>query len=407
MLYGSSTISHARYGVAFAPGSKSADFDAIAALERMLYRPAPPRPRRPVGEALLPQHCPAPPSHGRPRGSAPPRHRLAPQRAMAKGGDDRGLVMEMHDEAAPTDTEPQYPECHRPPPTLPARNARAPWDTSMVSPRLQWIMTQRAEHLRRSQKVHNIEDRIGNKLHENVCSDTADVAEDEQEKSVGVTDDMNTHSSTRQSMRATPRLGTQKIVGGRHHASVQVLVEISYKGGDEGGQMLSIQHNHGKYESYFKQVAAALTGMIPSPFDPNHSIAVTVHATESANAAPAVWDLSGHGSIPANVPFICAGNSNGTRLGAFEVYLCAPFPEVEGVPCCSGLHSKLRSRHWPNVKQLKKKCYEILLPVFNRWKHDEDLHAAIPSLSDASGTLGPRTSTLRRQKTCTRFHLAP
>jgi hypothetical protein len=59
--------------------------------------------------------------------------------------------------------------------------------------------------------------------------------------------------------------------------------------------------------------------------------------------------------------------------------------DVETVPPCSGLHSKLNSRHWPNIKQLQARCNDVLLRVFHRWKRDVELRAAIPHIVEASG----------------------
>ena len=170
---------------------------------------------------------------------------------------------------------------------------------------------------------------------------------------------------------------------------MQVLVEIEFNEIREGG-LGSLQHDQSKYEFYYEQVVSELSGTIVSPLDPNHSISVTVHQTEVAKAAPAVWHSDGHGSIPANVPFVGGPNANGSRLGAFEVYLCTDFPDLDiSVPACSGLHSKLRSRHWPNARRLQKMCRAIVMPVFERWKHDEDLRARMPTIYEATGEMGP------------------
>lgn len=176
---------------------------------------------------------------------------------------------------------------------------------------------------------------------------------------------------------------TRQMTSGRQHASVHILVEMSFK---QGNELLSIQHDHTKYEYYFDEVAAALTGTLVSPFNSDHTIDITVHRTETAaNVAPAVWDHSGHGSIPANVAFIGGNNANGSRLGAFEVYLCTDFPDIDSVPSCSGLHSKLWSRHWPSVKRLEKRRNAILQNVFERWKDNEDLLAAMHDVAEADG----------------------
>ena len=239
---------------------------------------------------------------------------------------------------------------------------RTPWDPEMVSPRLQWIMKQRAETIRLPQ------------LQQNPSALAMEADEPDQvaaRRLIGRPGRMMTT--------------THKIIGGRHHTTVQILVEVGYKRNENvGSKVHSIQHDSSKYEFYFEQIVGALTGTITSPLDANHTIDISVHETAVATAAPAVWDHDGHGSLPANVPFVGGPNSNGSRLGAFEVYLCTDAPDVEIVPPCAGLHSKLRSRHWPNVKRLQKASYAVLLPIFHRWKYDEELRAAMPSVVEAT-----------------------
>ncbi|KOO25871.1 hypothetical protein Ctob_001398 [Chrysochromulina tobinii] len=165
------------------------------------------------------------------------------------------------------------------------------------------------------------------------------------------------------------RSSVLKAVDGKHHASVQILVEVVCKVDSTG--LGSTHHDQSKYDHYFDQVVAGLSGMVTSPLDPKHTIDVSVDKVSTAAAAPAA-------------PFVGGPNGNGSRLGAFEVYLCTDLVDVETVPPCSGLHSKLHSRHWPNIKQLQARCNDVLLRVFHRWKRDVELRAAIPHIVEAS-----------------------
>jgi hypothetical protein len=360
MLYGSSTASHAKYGVAYAPISKPADFDAVAALERMLHRPAPPEPRRLIAEEPLPQHRPAPRrvtwgtemlSHAHaphPPDSALVRWRAPrPPPQSARSSDqvqddlERRPVLHSARDRSHALLD-RYLEFHRRPPlAAPAlRGRRVTWETEMLSPQLQWIINQRAEDIRRERSVNTA------------------VPDGQQE----------TQPMTEQTQPS--RSSVLKAVDGKHHASVQILVEVVCKVDSTG--LGSTHHDQSKYDHYFDQVVAGLSGMVTSPLDPKHTIDVSVDKVSTAAAAPAA-------------PFVGGPNGNGSRLGAFEVYLCTDLVDVETVPPCSGLHSKLHSRHWPNIKQLQARCNDVLLRVFHRWKRDVELRAAIPHIVEASG----------------------
>ena len=163
-----------------------------------------------------------------------------------------------------------------------------------------------------------------------------------------------------------------------HRAAAVILVEMECR----TEKRISLQHDPGKYDAYFHEVRQALSVPIVSA-DGKYSIDVTVHMTDTIDtAAPAVWAESGH--MPANVPFLGGANANGSRLGAFEVYLCTDFPTIGNVPPCSGLHSKLRTRKWPNTKLIARRCAAILTPVFHRWQANEDLVAALPQVAEAA-----------------------
>lgn len=98
---------------------------------------------------------------------------------------------------------------------------------------------------------------------------------------------------------------------GSQHATVVLLVEMSF--GATGKKSLSLQHDGSKYEAYLEKLRADLSGTIVSPHASEHTIDVVVRGTPPADA---------HQHDAALL---------GSRLGAFEVYLCTELPSVETV----------------------------------------------------------------------------
>ena len=196
------------------------------------------------------------------------------------------------------------------------------------------------------------------------------------------------------------QLGTAEMISPRlqraiaHHAgsiemrdgpsaapSVHILVEMCCR----PYSTMSVNHDPTKYTDYYDKIVEGLTGTIQSPVG-RHCINVRVSHVESIEQAPAVWDHDGHGgTIPANIPFVGGADLDGNpRIGAFEIYLCTNFPGAPIVPRCTGLHSKLRTRNWPNVKNLSARIHVLLGPVFNRWHVDEQLEATLPTVVEAA-----------------------
>ena len=149
------------------------------------------------------------------------------------------------------------------------------------------------------------------------------------------------------------------------HARVLLLIETGCSSSTRKNQLSLPEHDTAKYNAYLERLRADLSGSVISPHTSEHSIEVLVQAT-----APADSSVDSVGSYAV-----------GSRLGAFEVYLCGGDSwDVETAPQCTCMHSKLETRRWPNPKLIERRCHAVLDLVFNRWKADEDLSGLLPHL---------------------------
>jgi hypothetical protein len=149
------------------------------------------------------------------------------------------------------------------------------------------------------------------------------------------------------------------------HARVLLLIETCCSSSTRKNQLSLPEHDTAKYNAYLERLRADLSGSVISPHTSEHSIEVLVQAT-----APADSSVDSVGSYAV-----------GSRLGAFEVYLCGGDSwDVETAPQCTCMHSKLETRRWPNPKLIERRCHAVLDLVFNRWKADEDLSGLLPHL---------------------------
>ena len=149
------------------------------------------------------------------------------------------------------------------------------------------------------------------------------------------------------------------------HARVLLLIETCCSTSTRKNQLSLPEHDTAKYKAYLERLRADLSGSVVSPHTSEHSIEVMVQATAPADSMVDSVDSYAIGS----------------RLGAFEVYLCAgDFWDVETAPRCTCVHSKLETRRWPNPKLIERRCHAVLDLVFNRWKADEDLSGLLPRL---------------------------
>ena len=147
---------------------------------------------------------------------------------------------------------------------------------------------------------------------------------------------------------------------------VLILVEIYAK---ESG--ISVNHNMEHYDRCYRRLVEAVGQRIVSP-EPGSDAAITAMVTlapQPDKASLQRGNMSSASSralgLPDNVAHAHAAES---RLGAFEVALVTNLP-ADGavhVPRVAGLHSKLHTRRFPNVRRLVSACQELLLPAFRR-----------------------------------------